>query len=296
MKQKIPGLLIVLLISLSAFGQTKTDSLIAQSNDKDDEAYKKILASESLFTFELLPFRSKSSVHGSMRDNSRKIEMVSESKVHPGELMRTSYLEIFGKNILGLYNDVLKEYTKDRILYDDSLSYINAKDDKNLYTIKLKASDDLGDFNRILLKQLNVSFGLKTKEVEQEATYYELTAIEPHEGIITQIDTITKGIEQQSTTHSYKGFKVKQTNSAKEIAHLIEEQLVFVQSEKYYNDPDKNIFFPVITHLEGLYNVNLEIKNDSKDLDAWVKSFDEKGLRLKKKKGKIPYIRIEKDL
>ena len=292
MKHLLPSMLFLFLFSFSAEAQkTSKDSLTAPKSPWSNND-RGALGDHTLYSFELLPFDSKNN----RGKNSRKIQQTSERKTGSG-IQRVTYYEGFGKNILDLYTEAYPGYTKDRFIYDTDLSYMDSREPQDLYSLKLKANDDIGDFDTVLLKQLNLAFGFKTSEIEQEASYYELTAIEPKEGVISEVDSTTTAFKNPMTAHSYKDFKVKMIGSAQDIADLVSDQLIFVQSEKYYNDPEKDKSYPVITHLEGgEYKLDLNIEHESKDLDEWIKLLNEKGLIIEKKKGNIPYIRIEKDL
>lgn len=285
-------LLLLFVFSLPSFSQEPQKDTLGSAPDNNTET---ALTNGSLYLFELLPHSVKAE-KGTTKKSSRRVGLVTQSKTDPSLETRSFYYETFGKNILDLYTEVFDGYVRDRFLFDENLKYINGRDNKNLYDLKLKADQELGNFNTVLLKQLNLAFGLKATEVETETTYYELTAIEPLEGIITPIDSSTTAYSDQGVSHNRKGLEARMMGSAEMITRLIEGQFAFVRSEKYYNDPEKNNYHPVITNLEGDYKIDLNIKNTSKDLEEWIRAFGEKGLLLEKKKGKIPYIRIEKDL
>ena len=87
------------------------------------------------------------------------------------------------------------------------------------------------------------------------------------------------------------------------ISKLIENQIVHLQSNKYYDQEDKRIYFPVTTSLTGVYIINLSIKNESSNVDSWIEILSDNGLNLVniwggcwcvKKRGKIKFVRIEK--
>jgi hypothetical protein len=198
-----------------------------------------------------------------------------------------------GKNILELYMVAFIEFTNNRFIYNKDLNYIKSHSPNQRYRVKFEASNMLGNFNSLFVNQLNASFGLKTSIIEKEVEYFELVNIKLKKDTIMLSEKSNIKIKGREKI-SFKEFKISQFYSANKITNLIENQIRHIQSNKYYNDKEKRIYFPVITKLKGNYALNISIEDESSSLEKWIELFKENGLTLIKKKGKVKYIQIEK--
>ncbi len=180
-----------------------------------------------------------------------------------------------------------------RFIYDENLKYLNSRSPNYLYKMNFSCSNLLGDFNEVLINQLNSIWGLTTKIIEKEITYYELVDIELKEDTIMEIQNSKINIKD-STTQSFKKLKTSNIYTTAQIAALIEEQIVLLQGNKYWNQENKRIYYPVTTNIAGKYVLNISINDESSNVEKWVELLSKNGLKLVKKKGKIKYIKIER--
>lgn len=159
--------------------------------------------------------------------------------------------------------------------------------------MKFSSSNLIGKFKEKLIHQLNSAWELKTEIIEKECDYYELVSIDLKEGKIMDKPNSEIKITGQ-TIQSYKELTTNNILTPENISKLIENQIVYLQSNKYYDQEDKRIYFPVTTSLTGVYIINLSIKNESSNVDSWIEILSDNGLNLVKKRGKIKFVRIEK--
>jgi|25_taG_2_1085351.scaffolds.fasta_scaffold03527_1 thiol-disulfide isomerase/thioredoxin len=200
---------------------------------------------------------------------------------------------IAGKNALEIYQYAYDDIPISRFIYNENLKYLNSDLPHFLYRMKFSSSNLIGKFKEKLIHQLNSAWGLKTEIIEKECDYYELVSIDLKEGKIMDKPNSEIKITGQ-TIQSYKELTTNNILTLENISKLIENQIVHLQSNKYYDQEDKRIYFPVTTSLTGVYIINLSIKNESSNVDSWIEILSDNGLNLVKKRGKIKFVRIEK--
>ncbi|WP_321285369.1 TlpA disulfide reductase family protein [uncultured Sunxiuqinia sp.] len=200
---------------------------------------------------------------------------------------------IAGKNALQIYQYAFDNIPTSRFIYDRNLNYLNSSLPNYRYKMNFSCSNLVGDFKEILINQLNSVWGLKTEIIEKEITYYELIDIDLKENKIVTVPNSTIKITG-STSQSFKELTTSNIYTAESIAALIEKQIVFLQDNKYWNQQDKKIYFPVTTNIKGEFALNISINDESSSVDKWIELLNENGLSLVKRKGEIKYIKIEK--
>jgi len=199
-----------------------------------------------------------------------------------------------GKNILDLYQFAFGNIRKSRFIFNSDLNFINSKTPNNLYRANFSCSSLLGEYKSIFIQQLNSIFGLNAEIIEKEVSYFELTKIDQKKDIIIPAGMFDKPIRSR-ITQSFNNLEIKDyLCNALQIANLIEDQIVHLQSNKYYDQEDKKIYYPVVTNLTQDYVLNMSIQDESSSLERWIELFRENGLTLVEKKGMIKYVKIEK--
>lgn len=200
---------------------------------------------------------------------------------------------IAGKNALEVYQYAYDNIPISRFIYDESLNYLNSNKPNLRYKMNFSCSSLMGDYKEILINQLNSVWGLETNVVEKEVTYYELVGIDLKEDTIMTIPNSTIKITGR-TSQSFKELTTSNIYTAESITALIEKQITYLQSNKYWNQEDKKIYYPVTTNIDGKYALNIAINDDSSTVDNWIELLGKNGLHLVKKKGIIKYIKIER--
>ncbi|BAX81466.1 TlpA family protein disulfide reductase [Labilibaculum antarcticum] len=272
---------------------------IPRKNNFTEESFNKSFSDNnvknSLVSFELQTYKlgDRNYTERDFRPNKRRVISGYSGDTYKDTLEIIQIYKSAGKNILQLYMDAYKGYTEKRFIFHKKLNYLKSVSPNNRYRIKFEVTNLFGDFNKLFINQLNASFALKTKIIEKEVNYYELADVKINNKTIMPVNKELL-VNRQEFDQSFKNLKVSGVYSANSIASIIEDQIVHLQSNKYYNDENKRIYYPVITNSKGYYTLNISIENKSSSLDKWVDILEKNGLTLVKKKGKIKYIQIEK--
>ena len=248
----------------------------------------------ALISFELLPHQlgDRNYTESSKRPNKRTIISGYSGNVSKDTIEIIESYKSAGNNILQLYMRAYDEFTENRFIFDEDLNYIKSQTPNNRFRVKFEASNMLGDYNTLFLRQLNSAFGFKSYIIEKEVDYYELVNIKLKKGSI--MSSKSPGINTKGTTNtSFKQFNISQILSSKKIANLIENQIVYLQSNKYYDLEEKRIYYPVVTELTAEYALNILIEDESSSLEKWITLLEQNGMTLRKKKGKVQYVKIE---
>jgi len=228
-----------------------------------------------------------------IKDNPVQIVTGYGAKEYHDTVETITECAIAGKNALSIYQYAYNKFPKSRFIYDKKLDYLDSTLPHLLYKMNFSCSNLTGNFKQMLINQLNTAWGLKTDVIEKDCTYYELVSIDLKTDTImaTQNSTIkTTG----SSSQSFKELTASNVYTAESITALIEDQIVYLQNNNFWNQADKKIYFPVTTHLTGSYTLNMSIHNESSDVDTWVKLLAKNGLKLVRKNGKVKYINIAK--
>ncbi|WP_317235655.1 TlpA family protein disulfide reductase [Belliella filtrata] len=252
--------------------------------------------SNSLIKFELLRHElgEPNSISEAINVD-RPVQIITgySGKAYYDTLETITQCTITGRNALEIYQYAYDDIPLSRFIYDNNLGYLNSSLPNFLYKMNFSASNLLGDAKEILINQLNSIWGLKTKIIEKECTYYELVSINLKEDTIMTESNPTIEIKR-STSRSALELTTSDIFTAESIAKLIEDQFVFLQDYKYWNQQENKIYFPVTTNLSGKYALNISINDESSSLDNWIELLAKNGLSLERKHGKVKYIQIER--
>lgn len=184
------------------------------------------------------------------------------------------FCTLTGENILGLYSYAYN-LPKNRFIYDKEIDYIDSHSPNQRYTLTLSVSNLHADFNKMLIKQIDLNFGLETAPIEKNTKTLVLSQIDLAKGRINIANTTDNNNIISETEFHLKANNIKVT----ELARLIEEKLK-VPVELNIN-PNSN------------YSVDISIENSDCTIDSWIKLFSENGLILNKKMIDLQYIKIE---
>lgn len=188
------------------------------------------------------------------------------------------FCTLSGENILGLYSYAYDQ-PKSRFVYDKKIEYINSHAPNHRYTLSLTVSKLHADFKKMLIKQIDLNFGLETSQIIQKKEVLILSKIDLKNGKIGKANSLDKN-KISNENISETTFKLAAANiKAIEIAKLIEEKTNF---------PVELNFNPKLS-----YSLNISIENKDRTIENWIKLFSENGLILKKKMKKVKCIKIK---
>lgn len=188
------------------------------------------------------------------------------------------FCTIMGENILGLYSYAYN-LPKNRFLYDKEIEYINSHAPNHRYTLILSVSNLHADFNKMLIHQIDLNFGLETSLILKESDILILSQINAEKGNIK----IENGLNKSKLSNnriSEVDFQIKATNiSATEIARLIEDAT----------------HLPVEINVDPniLYTMDISVENKEKTIDHLIKLLAEKGLIIDKEKKEVKKVEIK---
>lgn len=184
-----------------------------------------------------------------------------------------------GKNILNLYSFAYNNHPATRFLYNPELVFIKSFMPNHLYRVNFSCSSLLGDYHKVLVKQLDAVFGLKTSVVENIVDVLVLTSVD------TTLNTIkkSKGAESATTKfqHSYKDFNLS--------ADDINTVNLAVNLEAKMQIPVDNLL-PAADR----YEIKINIENESMEIDTWIDLFRKNGIIISKEKRKMKFVKIER--
>lgn len=188
------------------------------------------------------------------------------------------FCTIMGENILGLYSYAYN-LPKNRFLYDKEIEYINSHAPNHRYTLILSVSNLHADFNKMLIHQIDLNFGLETSLILKESDLLILSQINDEKGNIKIENGLNKS-KLSNNTISEVDFQIKATNiSATEIARLIEDAT----------------HLPVEINVDPniLYTMDISVENKEKTIDHLIKLLAEKGLIIDKEKKEVKKVEIK---
>lgn len=184
-----------------------------------------------------------------------------------------------GKNILDLYKFAYGNIAQSRFIFADNLNYINSFAPNNRYKLNFKVSNLFGDFNTVLVRQLNAALGLETEKVSIDTTFLMLKKVEINGNSIKLTDP---NIQKSFTTNiSNQFFEVIGNDVSLET--LVE--LISNKTGKIV-DFDNSVNFS--------YQMNVKMDHPIADIDEWLKYFEKEGFYLTKEKKKVEFIKIKK--
>lgn len=186
------------------------------------------------------------------------------------------FCTITGENILSLYSYAYN-LPKNRFLYDKKIEYINSHAPNHRYTLILSVSNLHADFYKMLIKQVDLNFGLETSPIMKETESLELSQIDLVKGKINIANSSDNKIDKKI---SETEFQLKASNiKAIEISRLIEEKV--------------NLPVELIVNPNSNFSVDILIENNDTSVDNWIKLFSENGLIIKKEIKEVEYIKIK---
>jgi|GEM_PF-6613735 len=186
---------------------------------------------------------------------------------------------IAGKNALQIYQYAYNNIPISRFSYDSDLSYLDSHLPNHLYKMNFSCSSLLGNYQTILINQLNSVFGLETKIIEKEVEILILDSIDTNNEACNES---SGNVQSQTFQYSYKDYILSGSGiSVSAILKSIEDK----------------ISMPVESMLEEptLFDLNIAIKDEeNQDVDVWLNHFKENGLILRQDKKRIQFVKIEK--
>ena len=245
---------------------------------------EKVDETPSLVSFELqnteLGDRNYSTTSTSI-GNKKRIVFGYTPNAYKDTVENIQKIALSGKNILELYQLAYKGLSDLRFIFPTELNYIKSNAPNDRYRLNYSISNLFGDFNVVLIRQLNAAFGLETEKIEKDTTVIVLKKIEPNDRSIILENNPNRG-KSEATNIFIEEFNAQTTSSSLfEIAILLETK-THLPVEFSKTDTNK-------------YNLNLSIKADSKaSLKDWVLLFEKEGIFLVKEKRRTEFIKIKK--
>ena len=236
-----------------------------------------------LISFELLRHDNSEIGHSTISTICRRPFITEVDTIT--EIIQKS--ELTGYNIIQLYQYAY-DVTSSQIEIKDNISFINSTKHKDLYDLNFSCSNMYGDFQEKLTILLNVTFGLSTRIIKKEMTYYELVEINVIPDTIEILNDLN--FKQRGTNATGRStFIAKGNYSVKQMTNLIES----FTKERF----DKKAIpqnYPVFTRLEGDYALNISITDAFGNQKTWINHFERNGLKLLKKHEELEFIEISK--
>lgn len=201
------------------------------------------------------------------------------------EIIRQSSLT--GHNVMQLYQHAFdKLESKFEIIGD--VPYITSAKLEDLFDLNFSCSNLYGDYYKSLIRELNSNFGLTTKVVDKEMTYYELVDIKV---IPDTIEILTNLNSKQRGTNvvGQSCFIAKGNYSVKNITTLVERFF-----HENYKDKVNNYDYPVFTSIKGNYALNISVTDIFYNEATFISNFADLGLIFEKKHGPIEFVEIRK--
>lgn len=187
------------------------------------------------------------------------------------------FCTLSGKNILELYSYAY-DLPKSRFIYDNELEYINSHSPKHRYTVSLSVSNLHSDFNKMLIQQINLNFGLEICKVFQEKEVLILSKIDTNKGKIKIVNPLNDA-KTLSESISEEQFQLSTNNiTATEISKYIEEATLLPVEVRV--DPNLR------------YSLAISIENNDRTIDNLIKLFSDNGLIIEKRKKEIKCLKI----
>lgn len=187
-------------------------------------------------------------------------------------------LSIAGMNILGLYQIGFNDMPENRFLFSDDLKYIQSAAPKNRFRLDYSCSELLGDANRLLINQLNGTFGLTEQLVRKKVPALILKDARLNDSTIKisrspemryQSDISSWNFELQTGAITYK-----------ELSIVIEHK----------------VKMPVIVEVQDplVLDIQLKLNIETTNLDAWIDLFKKNGIILDKQIREVEFVEIRK--
>lgn len=189
------------------------------------------------------------------------------------------FCTLSGKNILELYSFAY-DLSKSRFIFDKELEYINSHNPIHRYTLNLSVSNLHSDFNKMLIQQINLNFGLELSEVIEEKEILFLSGIDTSKGKIKIVNSLAED-KKLSKNISEGQFQLSTNNiTAKEISKFIEEATMLPVEVRI----DPNI----------RYSLDISIENNDRNINNLIKLFLDNGFVIEKEKIEIKCLKINR--
>lgn len=189
------------------------------------------------------------------------------------------FCNITGENILGLYSHAY-DLPKTRFVYDKEIEYINSHAPNHRYSLSFSVSDLHADFNQMLIKQIDLNFGLETSTITNETEILILSKVDTGKGKIQIQNTLEESKTAKSTINE-NDFLLQASNiGISEIARQIEEAT----------------HLPVEINVDTkvLYTVDISVENKDKSIESFIRLLAENGLIVNKGKKEVNLIEIKR--
>lgn len=239
-----------------------------------DEPTNKTSRSIPLLNFQIKRFELGDEVTSNLNSANIPTKLMTGYKVDENidTIESIKFYTLTGENILGLYSHAYN-LPKNRIIYDKELEYINSHAPNHRYTLSLSVSNLHADFNKMLIQQIDLNFGMESSLIIKETESLILSQIDLEKDKIKRANPLDKNKTLNKTISETK-FQLKSDNiNALEISRLIEETTKFPVEIKF----DPNLSF----------SIDISIENNDKTIDNWIKLFSENGLNLDREMKKV---------
>lgn len=183
------------------------------------------------------------------------------------------------KSILQLYQFAYGDISENRFIYSDELNHIKSNTPNNLYTLNFKVSDLFGDFNTVLISQLNGALGLETERIRKDTTVLILKKIDINGNSIKLSNPqVGKSI---NSLISFQFFNVSGTR-------IDLNELVKLLADKTKKLVEHDI------KVDLSYELDISMDKPTEDIDTWIEYFKKEGIHLSLEKSTIEFVRIKK--
>jgi len=187
-------------------------------------------------------------------------------------------ISIAGMNILGLYQTGFNDLPESRFLFTDDLKYIQSTEPKDCFRLDYSCSELLGDANRILINQLNGTFGLTAQLVRKNVPVLILKDARLNDSTIK----ISRSPEMKYYNYTSSWNFELQTGAI---------------TYKYLSEViERKVKMPVIAEVQDpmVLDIQLKLNLESTNLDAWIDLFKKNGIILEKQIREVELVEIRK--
>lgn len=185
-----------------------------------------------------------------------------------------------GKNILQLYQFAYDDIAESRFLFTDNLNYIKSNTPNNLYKLNYTISNLFGDFNTVLIRQLNGVLGLETEKIGIDTTVLILKKVEIN-GNSIKLANPQNGKSMNTRITNYEFFEV--SGNQIDLHELV--RLIADKTQKLVELDMKD---------DLSYELKIAMDKPTFDIDDWINYFQKEGLYLTKERRRIEFIKIKK--
>lgn len=187
-------------------------------------------------------------------------------------------LSIAGMNILEMYQVGFNDMPESRFLFSDDLKYIQSSAPKDCFRLEYSCSELLGDANRLLINQLNGTFGLTDQLVRKNVPALILKDVRLNDSTIKISRSPEIGFQSQIFSWDFELHS--NAISYEELSQLIE----------------RKVKMPVIIEVQNtlVLDIQLKLHIESTNLDGWIDLFKKNGIVLEKQIREVEYVEIRK--